>query len=219
MIMCEGKSLVHVPWNSAVNCSPKLSSRSAQTHRFGFQKTVAAPRDKLIAVAKEMGFEGIVAKRKDSCYEIGKGTGAWLKFKLNKSQPFVIGGYTPGNPLDALIVGYYEDSRLLFAGKVRNGFRRMLRREVHQQLKHLQTDHYPFAYLPERKRTPWALTPEEMKNWIWVRPAFVANIEFLEWTVEDQLRHSRFVSLETPGTHWPSFEIWMNNKWLFRNRF
>jgi ATP-dependent DNA ligase len=107
----------------------------------------------------------------------------------------VIGGYTPGNPLDALIVGYYEDGKLLFAGKVRNGFVPLLRREVYQRLKHLETDVCPFANLPERKRTPWAITREEMKNCIWLKPEMVARIEFQEWTIEDQLRHSRFMAL------------------------
>ena len=66
----------------------------------------ASPKD-LVRVAKEFGFEGIVAKRKDSLYESGKRTGAWVKYKVNRGQEFVIGGYTPGNPFDALIVGYY----------------------------------------------------------------------------------------------------------------
>jgi ATP-dependent DNA ligase len=60
----------------------------------------AAPTD-MIRVAKEFGFEGIVAKRKDSVYESGKRTGAWVKYKVNQGQEFVIGGYTPGNPFDA----------------------------------------------------------------------------------------------------------------------
>ena len=59
----------------------------------------------LVATAKELGFEGIVAKRKDSLYESGKRTGAWVKYRVNKGQEFVIGGYTPRNPFDALIVG------------------------------------------------------------------------------------------------------------------
>jgi ATP-dependent DNA ligase len=68
---------------------------------------------KLVRVAREFGFEGIVAKRKDSFYESGKRTGAWIKYKVNRGQEFVIGGYTPGNPLDAIIVGYYDDGKLL----------------------------------------------------------------------------------------------------------
>ena len=97
----------------------------------------ASPAE-LIPLVKQFGFEGIVAKRKDSCYEIGKRSGARVKFKVNKAQGFVIGGYTPGNPLDALIVGYYENDKLNYVSKVRNGFVPQLRREVWEKLKHLQ---------------------------------------------------------------------------------
>jgi len=83
----------------------------------------------LIRVVKQFGFEGVVAKRRYSCYEPGKRTGAWVKYKVNRGQEFVIGGYTPGNPLDALIVGYYEGERLFYAAKVRNGFIPNVRRE------------------------------------------------------------------------------------------
>ena len=74
-----------------------------------------------------------MAKRRDSAYESGKRTGAWVKYKVNRGQEFVIGGYTPGNPLDALIVGYYEGERLL-AAKLKNGFVPQVRREVSDQV-------------------------------------------------------------------------------------
>jgi bifunctional non-homologous end joining protein LigD len=123
----------------------------------------------LIAAAKDLGFEGIVAKRKDSVYESGKRTGAWVKYKVNRGQEFVIGGYTPRNPFDALIVGYCEGERLLYAAKVRNGFVPLVRREVATRFKGLEIDTCPFANLPERKRTQWALTKEEMKNYLWLK--------------------------------------------------
>jgi DNA ligase D-like protein (predicted ligase) len=151
--------------------------------------------DELLQVAKEFGFEGIVAKRKDSVYESGKRTGAWVKYKVNRGQEFVVGGYTPDNPFDALIVGYYEGDRLLYAAKVRNGFVPKLRREVASRFKGLAIDSCPFANLPERKRTQWALTKEEMKNCVWLKPELVAQIEFTEWTPDGHLRHSRFVGL------------------------
>ena len=65
---------------------------------------------------------GIIVKRKDSLYESGRRNGEWVKHKFNHSQEFVIGGYTRGNPFDALIVGYYEGTELEFVDKVRNGF-------------------------------------------------------------------------------------------------
>jgi bifunctional non-homologous end joining protein LigD len=70
-------------------------------------ESIDATPAELISVVKEFGFEGVIAKRKDSCYESGKRSGAWLKYKVNKSQEFVIGGYTLGNSLGAMIVGYY----------------------------------------------------------------------------------------------------------------
>jgi DNA ligase D-like protein (predicted ligase) len=158
-------------------------------------ETLAASVADLVRVAKEFGFEGIVAKRKDSLYESGKRTGAWVKYRVNRGQEFVIGGYTPGNPFDALIVGYYEGEQLLYAAKVRNGFVPQLRREVATRFKGLEIDTCPFANLPERKRTQWALTKEEMKNCVWLKPDLVAQIEFTEWTPDGHLRHSKFVGL------------------------
>jgi bifunctional non-homologous end joining protein LigD len=119
-------------------------------------ESLNASSDELVRVAKECGFEGIVAKRKNPIYESGKRSGAWVKYKVNRGQEFVIGGYTPGNPFDALIVGYYEGERLLYAAKVRNGFVPLVRREVASKFKKLEIDTCPFANLPEKKRTMWA---------------------------------------------------------------
>ena len=137
----------------------------------------------------------MIAKRKNSCYESSKRSGAWLKYKVNQSQEFVIGGYTPGNPLDAVIVGYYDGHKLVYAAKVRNGFVPRLRREVWQKLKGLEIASCPFANLPEKKRTQFSLTREEMKNCIWLKPQLVTQVEFTEWTPDGHLRHSKFVGL------------------------
>ena len=83
----------------------------------------------------------------------------------------------------------------LDAAKVRNGFVPQLRREVAKRFNGLEIDTCPFVNLPERKRTQWALTKEEMKNCIWLKPKLVAQIEFTEWTPDRHLRHSKFVGL------------------------
>jgi ATP-dependent DNA ligase len=123
----------------------------------------------------------------------GKRTGAWVKYKVNRGQEFVIGGYTPGNPFDVLIVGYYEGEKLLYAAKVRNGFVQQVRLEEAGRFKELEIDTCPFANLPEKKRTQWALTKEEMKHCVWLKPELLAQIEFTEWTPDGHLRHSQFV--------------------------
>jgi bifunctional non-homologous end joining protein LigD len=156
----------------------------------------------LIRVAREQSLEGIIAKRKDSSYESGKRSGAWLKYRINRGQEFVIGGYTPDHPFDALIVGYYEGENLYYVGKVRNGFVHQVRKEVYRKFKGLETDAYPFANLPARKRTIWALTKKEMKNCRWLKPELVAQFEFAEWTPDGHLRHSKFVGLRDDKDPW-----------------
>lgn len=149
----------------------------------------------LIRAAKELELEGIIAKRKGSTYEPGKRSGAWLKYKINRSQEFVIGGYTAGNPFDALIVGVFDGAELKYVAKMRNGFVGRLRREVYQGLISLHSEKCPFVNLPEKRRTLYSLTKSEMKNCQWLKPDLVAQIEFTEWTPDGHLRHSSFAGL------------------------
>jgi len=86
-------------------------------------------------------------------------------------------GCVPNNSIDSIIIGYYQNGALLYAAKVRNGFVPHTRRAVAAKLSGLEIATCPFANLPERKRTQWALTKEEMKNCKWVRPEAVAQIE------------------------------------------
>ena len=194
VLVYRGRSLLKEPLERRREILSEIF-KGIEAAPIALSESLSASADELIRVAKEFGFEGIVAKRKDSLYESGKRTGAWVKYKVNRGQEFVIGGYTPGNPFDALIVGYYEGERLLYAAKVRNGFVPLVRREVASKVKGLEIDTCPFANLPEKKRTQWALTKEEMKNCVWLKPELVAQIEFTEWTPDGHLRHSKFVGL------------------------
>jgi ATP-dependent DNA ligase len=137
----------------------------------------------------------MIAKRNNSIYEPGRRSGAWVKYKVNKGQELVVGGYTPGNPFDAVIVGYYQEGKLIFASKVRNGFVPHSRRELMKRMEPLVTRSCPFANLPEKKRTQWSLTKEEMTNCVCLKPEIVAQFEFTEWTPDGHLRHSTFSGL------------------------
>jgi DNA ligase D-like protein (predicted ligase) len=157
----------------------------------------AAPKDLLSAV-REQGLEGIIGKRKDSVYQPGKRSGAWIKHRVNRGQEFVIGGYFPGpRGFDSLIVGYYDGEKLMYVARTRNGFVPASRRQVFSKLKHLVTPACPFVNLPETRRSRFGeeLNAEKMKKAVWLRPEAVAQIEFLEWTEGDRLRHSKFVGL------------------------
>jgi bifunctional non-homologous end joining protein LigD len=77
----------------------------------------------LITSVKAQGLEGLVAKKRSGVYEPGQRSGSWQKMRVNQGQEFVIGGYTPSDRnFDALIIGYYEKGKLLYAGRTRNGF-------------------------------------------------------------------------------------------------
>src|SRR5216683_956349 len=91
----------------------------------------------------------IVGKRKDSLYQPGKRSGAWIKYRVNRGQECVIGGYFPGpHGFDSLIVGYYDGDKLMYVARTRNGFVPASRRQVFSKLKHLVTPTCPFANLP-----------------------------------------------------------------------
>ena len=160
--------------------------------------TLDAPVADLIAAAKRFGLEGIVAKRLDSRYEPGRESGAWVKCRVTPGQEFVVGGYLPGpHAFDALLVGYYEGSALLFVAKIRNGFTPRAKTAIAQQFAELETDRCPFANLPEPKnaRRGLALTRDAMKRCRWLKPKLVAQAAFTEWTPNDHLRHASFVAL------------------------
>ena len=153
---------------------------------------------RLIAAAKQAGLEGIVAKRSDSRYESDERSGAWLKYKTNKGQELVIGGYKPGTIVfDYLLAGYYEGQDLIFIAKIKNGFTPALRRKIAESFKSIKTARCPFANLPEPQsaRRGEAVTAEVMKRIQWLRPKLVAQIDFTEWTEGNHLRHSKFIAL------------------------
>jgi bifunctional non-homologous end joining protein LigD len=157
-----------------------------------------APVAELIAAAKRFGLEGIVAKRLDSRYEPARSSGAWVKCRVSPGQEFVIGGYLPGpHAFDALLVGYYEDSAFLFVAKIRNGFTPKAKTQIAERFAEFETDHCPFANLPERKsaRRGLALTAEAMKRCRWLKPKLVAQVVFTEWTPNGHLRHASFAAL------------------------
>ena len=152
----------------------------------------------LIRSVKAQGLEGIVAKRLDSRYEPGLRSGMWQKMRVNQGQEFVIGGYTASaKNFDALIFGYYKDTQLIYVARTRNGFTPASREKLFRQFRGMEISQCPFANLPEAKSGRWGqgLTAEKMKDCRWLSPALVGQFEFLEWTPDDHLRHTRFIGL------------------------
>jgi bifunctional non-homologous end joining protein LigD len=143
---------------------------------------------RLFREACRRGLEGLIAKRADSTYRSGARSRDWLKLKCHAEQEFVIGGYTApqGSRTDfgALLVGYWEEGKLRYAGKVGTGFGRATLETLGSRLRELERDDPPFADVhPIPRGTHW------------VEPELVAQIGFAEWTRDGRLRHPRHLGL------------------------
>jgi DNA ligase D-like protein (predicted ligase) len=195
LLCLKGRDLTRLP---LIERRTLLKSLSVRDKRVKIVDYVEASSTDLLDAARQQRLEGIIGKRKDSLYESGKRTGAWIKHRLNNGQELVIGGYVPGtHGLDAIIVGFYREKDLIYVARVRNGFVPASRRRLFERLRPLVTSECPFVNLPEKHRARWGegLTAEDMKKCIWLRPVLVAQIEFLEWTESGHLRHSKFAGL------------------------
>jgi DNA ligase D-like protein (predicted ligase) len=133
------------------------------------------------------GWEGLMAKRVAAPYARGRSKD-WLKLKCAWEQELVIGGYTDpaGSRSDfgALLVGYYEDGRLRYAGRVGTGYSVATLRDLGARLRELQTTTSPFV---DARPVP--------KGTHWTRPELVAQVGFAEWTSDGRLRQPRFLGL------------------------
>jgi ATP-dependent DNA ligase len=133
------------------------------------------------------GWEGVVAKRRDSRY-VHRRSPHWLKMKCEASQELVVGGFTDPQGkrvgLGALVVGYFEGNSFVFAGKIGTGFDTALLLDLRKRLDRIEIAKPPFTKgkgLPRRAH--------------WVRPEIVVQVAFIEWTVHGKLRHPRLVGV------------------------
>jgi DNA ligase D-like protein (predicted ligase) len=196
VMVLEGVDLTHEPlFRRRELLEQRILPRLSDPIRYSTE--LQADLSDLIQSVKKIGLEGLVAKRRDSRYESALRTGAWRKMRVNTGQEFVIGGYTIGNPFDALVFGYYEGDRLMYVARTRNGFTPASRRGLFEKFRGLEIPACPFVNLPELKGGRWGqgLTKEKMKDCRWLKPILVAQFEFTEWTPENHLRHSKFVGL------------------------
>jgi bifunctional non-homologous end joining protein LigD len=136
------------------------------------------------------GWEGVIAKRRDSRYEHRRSP-HWLKMKCEATQELVVGGFTDPQGgrvgLGALLVGYFAHDDLVFAGKVGTGFDTKLLLDLRARLDKLEIAKSPFTKaigLPRLRAH-------------WVRPEIVVQVAFIEWTVNGKLRHPRLLGIRT----------------------
>jgi bifunctional non-homologous end joining protein LigD len=141
--------------------------------------------DQLLEAAKEAGFEGILAKHARSCYE-SRRSREWLKLKVVNEQEFLICGFTEGerDHFGALVLGVFDDGKLVWVGNVGSGFDQKLLDQVRRRLDPLIIPKSPFAARP---KIPGETT--------WVRPELACMVKFTNWTPDGRLRAPVFLGL------------------------
>ncbi len=147
---------------------------------------------------KLAGAEGSIAKLKNSIYEAGHRSGAWVEDQFHKGQEFVIVGYTLPKKsrryFGALLLGYYKGKRLIFAGRVGTGFDEKALREIYRKLKVIESD-VPLVEEVQEPSGRWRPKGWKASDTRWVKPKLVAQVQFTEWTDDGILRHPSFQGL------------------------
>ena len=186
VLYLDGASLVNQPYEER---RENLEALNLDSDSWQTPPSVVGGGSAMLQASKEQGLEGVVAKRLGSKYEPGKRSGAWLKVKNVHRQEFVIGGWISGQGrrsggLGSVVVGYYQDSKLISAGSVGTGFTNQMLAEMARRLEPLEKPTNPFAggHVPKETR--------------FVEPRLVCEVEFAEWTTRSgELRHPSFKGL------------------------
>jgi len=199
LLQLDGKSLIGLPLEARKNVLEKLCADAGDPIRYS--GVIGGDAKGLLDEVKHRGLEGIVGKQRTSVYEPGRRSGAWIKLKCANKQEFVIGGYTPPQGsrkhFGAILVGYYENKGLVFAGKVGTGFTTEWLSVLHKKFRAEERSDCPFVDLPSKQNGLWVLgiTPSMMRKMHWVNPVFVCEIKFAEWTRDGKLRAPVFLGL------------------------
>ena len=157
LLQLNGRSLIGLPLGLRKNVLTKLVPSSGDIIRFSGE--IGTEARTLLPEIKRHGLEGLIGKLRDSVYEPGRRSGAWIKLKCVNQQEFVIGGYTPPagarKHFGAILVGYCEKDKFLFAGKVGTGFDTKSLAALHKKMRAEARETSPFSDLPSKQNGEW----------------------------------------------------------------
>jgi bifunctional non-homologous end joining protein LigD len=178
LLYLDGRSLFRVPYEERRR---RLASLGLSGPSWQVPEHTAGDGAAVLQGSLQIGLEGVLAKRLDSFYEEGGRSAAWLKIKHHQRQDFVVGGWTPGEgnrsgQLGALLIGYREDGKLMYASKVGTGFTDSGLTQLMERLRPLARDRSPFD------------VGELPRGANFVEPRLVVEVEFVAWTRGGQLR-------------------------------
>lgn len=188
LLRLEGERLEGLPLDERKARLKQVIGRKT-TGRLRFASHIEGRGDEVFAYACRSGLEGIVSKRRNRPYKAGR-HGDWVKTKCSRRQEFVIGGFTDPEGarvgLGALLIGHYDGTRLVLAGRVGTGFSHKAAAELRARLETIEQRNSPFDPSPTG---PLGRTAH------WVKPNLVCEVMFTEWTSDGKIRHPSFQGL------------------------
>lgn len=188
ILFLDGKDLRKKPLKQRRAALAALMSKKGISNYLVYADYVEGQGPEFYAEASAHGLEGIMSKRADRPYISGRGRD-WLKIKSKQGEEFVIGGYSRsdvrGKPFSSLLLGSYEDGKLIYAGKVGTGFDAPAFSRLAKKFAPLKRTRSPFEEVPAAER----------KGAVWLEPKLVAEIAFAERTRDGRLRHPSFKGL------------------------
>jgi bifunctional non-homologous end joining protein LigD len=192
LLQLDGKDLLSLPLQRRKHLLKSLLGR--RKGKLRLSPMLNGLPDRIWKEVRQLGLEGVMAKREDSKYEPDRRSGAWLKIKTSGEQEFVVAGFTAPKGsrqfFGALLVGYYNDGQLTFASKVGTGFDENSLKSLHEKFQGLKTDHCPFdAGISSEFGRP------ELERCSWLKPQLVCQVKFAEWTQDGKLRQPVFLGL------------------------
>lgn len=173
-----------------------LKSISPESTLIKVSKDFDTSGTEFLAAAKKLGLEGIMGKKKDSTYEIGRRTGNWLKIKSNKRQEVVIGGFTKNDdttkPFSALLVGVFEKGKFIYTGKIGTGFNIKTQKEMLAQFEPLIVKKPAFDEEPDINKPSRFRPNPPHATAKWLKPELICEVSYTELTSDGVMRHPSF---------------------------
>ena len=187
----DGKDLIDLP---LIERKEILKEKVSEGNNLLLSVFVKEKGKKLFEEVKKRGLEGIMAKKIDSIYEIGKRSKNWLKIKSLKTIDAIIVGYSTGTgkreEIGSLILGIYYDNKIHYLGKVGTGFSEEELKKILEKLEKIKVGKCYLENFDERE-----LDLPEKRKAIWVKPKYVCEVKFLELTEDKRLRAPVFVRM------------------------
>lgn len=188
LLYLNGKDLRELPLHARKDLLAELL-KTGSSRRIKLSEHLQGDGPAFFRQCCKLGLEGVISKRSDRPYRSGR-SGDWIKTKCVANEELVIGGFTLSSAMQrgigALLVGYFAQGRLTYAGRVGTGFSNQVLLDIRRRLEAIRQEECPFTSVPSKERGPSVR---------WVRPELVAQVEFTAWTDDGVLRHPSFQGL------------------------